>query len=213
VPVDISHDYLGPAAKALARDYPDLVIIPVCADYSRPFDLPARGRSARTTVYFPGSTIGNFQPAEARQFLKVVASLCDSRDSLLIGVDLKKDSRILDAAYNDEAGVTAAFNLNLLTRINREVDGDFDLSRFRHRAFYDVREGRIEMQLVSTARQVVHAAGGAFDFSEGEAISTEYSYKYTVEEFQKVAADAGFVPARVWTDERRLFSVHYFTVG
>jgi len=213
VPVDISLDYLGPAAEALARDYPRLTIVPVCADYSRPFDLPPRARSARTAVYFPGSTIGNFQPAEARQFLKVVADLCRPRGSLLIGVDLKKDRRILDAAYNDAQGVTAAFNLNLLTRINREVGGTFDLARFRHRAFYDPKEGRIEMQLVSTERQVVRAAGASFDFSEGEAISTEYSYKYTIEEFQKLATDAGFVPTRVWTDEHHLFSVHYLTVG
>ncbi len=213
VPVDISLDYLAPAARALTRDYPGMRILPVCADYSRPFDLPARNPSVRTTVYFPGSTIGNFQPAEARQFLEVVAGLCAQRDSLLIGVDLKKDHRLLEAAYNDEAGVTAAFNMNLLTRINREVGADFDLSRFRHRAFYDAREGRIEMQLISTRRQIVQAADATIDFLEGEAISTEYSYKYTVDEFQKLASSAGFVPARVWTDEHRLFSVHYLTMG
>jgi dimethylhistidine N-methyltransferase len=213
VPVDISLDYLGPASDALRREYPGLAILPVCADYTRPFDLPARAEVGRTTVYFPGSTIGNFQPTEARQFLKVVAGLCGKKGGLLIGVDLKKDPAILHTAYNDEDGVTAAFNLNLLARINREIGGDFELSRFRHRAFYDAPAGRIEMQLVSTARQTVHVGTARFDFSEGEAISTEYSYKYTVEEFQKLAAVAGFVPSRVWCDEQRLFSVHYLTVG
>jgi dimethylhistidine N-methyltransferase len=209
VPVDISHEYLGPAVESLARQYPWLSIVPVCADYSRPFHLPSRARAERTTVYFPGSTIGNFQPSEARQFLKVVAGLCRPRGGLLIGVDLKKDPLVLNRAYNDEQGVTAAFNLNLLARINRELFADFDLARFRHHAFYDEREGRIEMQLVSTARQVVHIAGKAFDFAEGESISTEYSYKYTIEEFRRLAADAGFLPSRVWTDERKLFSVHH----
>jgi dimethylhistidine N-methyltransferase len=213
VPVDISIDYLGRAAEALARDYPGLVILPVCADYSRPFELPAGPLAGRITVYFPGSTIGNFQPSEARQFLKGVAGVCGRRGGLLIGVDLKKDRRILDAAYNDDQGVTAAFNMNLLARINREIGGDFDLTRFRHRAFYDVAEGRIEMQLVSTVRQTAHVGGARFEFAEGETISTEYSYKYTIEEFQRLAAGAGFVPARVWTDEQRLFSVQYLTVG
>ena len=213
VPVDISLEYLGPASAALAREYPRLAIAPVCADYSHRFDLPANGRSASTTVYFPGSTIGNFQPFEARRFLRMIAGLCGKAGGLLIGVDLKKDHRILDTAYNDDEGVTAASNMNLLTRINRELEGSFDLSAFRHHAFYDVREGRIEMQLVSTARQTALAAGVAFEFSEGEPISTEYSYKYTIEEFQRLSLDAGFVPVRVWTDERRLFSVHYLTVN
>jgi dimethylhistidine N-methyltransferase len=213
VPVDISRDYLGPAADALAREYPGLAILPVCADYTRPFDLPVRVQAGRTIVYFPGSTIGNFQPADARQFLKLVAGLCGRRGGLLIGVDLKKDRAVLDRAYNDEQGVTAEFNLNVLARINREIGGDFDLTRFRHRAFYDEAAGRIEMQLISTARQIVHVGAARFDFSEGEAISTEYSYKYSVEEFQRLAGDAGFVPSRVWCDERRYFSVHYLTVG
>jgi dimethylhistidine N-methyltransferase len=213
VPVDISLDYLGPAAESLGREYPGLAILPVCADYTRPFDLPLRVHGGRTTVYFPGSTIGNFQPSEARQFLKLVAGLCGPKGGLLIGVDLKKETALLDAAYNDEQGVTAAFNLNLLGRINREIGGDFDLAHFRHRAFYDVAAGRIEMQLVSTARQIAHVGAARFDFAEGEAISTEYSYKYTVDEFQRLAAAVGFVPSRVWCDEKRLFSVHYLTVG
>jgi dimethylhistidine N-methyltransferase len=212
VPVDISAEYLGRAAESLAADYPHIPILPVAADYSRPFELPLAGRATRTVVYFPGSTIGNLLPAEARRFLKVVARLAGPRGGLLIGVDLKKDPRILHAAYNDPEEVTAAFNLNLLARINRELGGDFDLGRFRHRAFYDAAHGRIEMQLVSLARQIVRAGRSCFSFAEGEPITTEYSYKYDLGEFEKLAAPAGFVPRRVWTDEHRLFSVQYYAV-
>jgi dimethylhistidine N-methyltransferase len=213
VPVDISGEYLARSASALTKDYPNIPIVPVAADYSRPFELPRTGASTRTVVYFPGSTIGNLLPSEARQFLKVVARLAGPRGGLLIGVDLKKDPRILHAAYNDPEGVTAAFNLNLLSRINRELGGDFDLRRFRHEAFYDPRHGRIEMQLVSLARQIVRVGRSRFPFAEGEPITTEYSYKYDLGEFEKVAAPAGFVPRRVWTDEQRLFSVQYYAMG
>jgi dimethylhistidine N-methyltransferase len=209
VPVDISREYLARATEGLIRDYPHLSVVPVCADYSRPFTLPETRRSVRTVVYFPGSTIGNFQPAEAKQFLKVIAGLCHGGGGLLIGVDLKKDRRILDVAYNDPEGVTAAFNLNLLARINRELDGDFDLGAFHHRAFYDAGEGRIEMQLVSASRQLVRVGRSIFSFAEGEAICTEYSYKYSIEDFAKLAVSAGWVVRRVWTDERSLFSVQY----
>jgi dimethylhistidine N-methyltransferase len=212
VPVDISADYLARAAAGLAKDYPHVPVLPVAADYSRPFELPLAGRAARTVVYFPGSTIGNLLPSEARRFLKVVARLAGPRGGLLIGVDLKKDPRILHAAYNDPEGVTAAFNLNLLVRINRELGGDFDVARFRHHAFYDADHGRIEMQLVSLARQIVRVGRARFSFAESEPISTEYSYKYDVGEFEKLAGSAGFVPRRVWTDEHRLFSVQYYAV-
>jgi dimethylhistidine N-methyltransferase len=212
VPVDISGEYLARAATALAQDYPHIAIVPVCADYSHSFDLPIAARATRTVVYFPGSTIGNLLPTEARRFLKVMARLAGPRGGLLIGVDLKKDPRILHAAYNDPEGVTAAFNLNLLRRINRELGGDFDLERFRHHAFYDAANGRIEMQLVSLARQIVRVQASRFSFAEGEAITTEYSYKYDVGEFEKLAASAGFAPRRVWTDEDRLFSVQYYVV-
>ncbi|HEX9296090.1 MAG TPA: L-histidine N(alpha)-methyltransferase, partial [Polyangiaceae bacterium] len=211
VPVDISPEYLARAAKGLARDYPGLNVAPVRADYSRPFELPKTERTTRTIVYFPGSTIGNFQPAEAKQFLKVIAALCRKNGALLIGVDLKKDARVLDAAYDDPEGVTAAFNLNLLVRINRELEGNFDLQRFRHRAFYDAAHGRIEMQLVSSSCQTVTVAGSKFPFEAGEAITTEYSYKYELREFAQLALSAGLVVQRLWTDEKQLFSVQYCT--
>jgi dimethylhistidine N-methyltransferase len=212
VPVDISAEYLTRSASALARDYPHVPILPVSADYSRPFDLPRLARAARTVVYFPGSTIGNLVPTEARRFLQVVARVAGPGGGLLIGVDLKKDPRILHAAYNDPEGVTAAFNLNLLVRINRELGGDFDLGRFRHDAFYDQRHGRIEMQLVSTARQIVRVARTSHAFDEGEAITTEYSYKYGLGEFERLASRAGFALRRAWTDEEELFSVQYYAV-
>jgi dimethylhistidine N-methyltransferase len=213
VPVDISSEYLAIAAAGLAKDYPHIPVVPVAADYSRHFELPLAGPSTRTVVYFPGSTIGNLLPSEARRFLKVMARLAGPRGGLLIGVDLKKDPRVLHAAYNDPEGVTAAFNLNLLSRINRELGGDFDTSRFRHEAFYDLRHGRIEMQLVSLARQIVRVGRSRFPFAEGEPITTEYSYKYDPGEFEKLAAPAGFVPRRVWTDEQRLFSVQYYALS
>jgi dimethylhistidine N-methyltransferase len=212
VPVDISPEYLTRATRELARDYPGLRVVPVVADYTEPFDLPEGDRTARTVAFFPGSTIGNLRPDEARDFLRVVAGLCRGGGGLLIGVDLKKDRRMLDLAYDDDQGVTAAFNLNLLARINRELDGRFDLGAFRHRAFYDEAEGRIEMQLVSLYRQRVQVGSSLFHFEEGEPITTEYSYKYDAGEFADLAKVAGFTCVRVWTDERRLFSVQYFGV-
>jgi dimethylhistidine N-methyltransferase len=212
VPVDISADYLARAAARIAADYPHVPVLPVAADYSRPFALPEPNRAARTVVFFPGSTIGNLVPATARRFLRTFARVAGPRGGLLIGVDLKKDPRVLHAAYNDPEGVTAEFNLNLLRRINRELEGDFDLSRFRHEAFYDQKEGRIEMQLVSLARQIVCVAGTRFSFCENEPISTEYSYKYDTSEFAKLAASAGFALRRTWTDERAYFAVQYYAV-
>jgi dimethylhistidine N-methyltransferase len=213
VPVDISADYLARAASQLSAEYPHIPVLPVAADYSHPFALPESSRAARTVVYFPGSTIGNLVPATARRFLRTVARVAGPRGGLLIGVDLKKDPSVLHAAYNDPEGVTAEFNLNLLLRINRELEGDFDLARFRHEAFYDEKEGRIEMQLVSLARQIVCVGRERFSFSQGEAITTEYSYKYDAGEFAKLALSAGFALRRTWTDERAYFAVQYYAVS
>jgi dimethylhistidine N-methyltransferase len=212
VPVDISPEYLARATRDLARDYPALRVLPVVADYTEPFDLPKADRITRTVAFFPGSTIGNLEPEDAREFLRVVAGLCQGGGGLLIGVDLKKDRTILEAAYDDDERVTAAFNLNLLARINRELEGRFDLGAFRHRAFYDEVEGRIEMQLVSVRAQSVEVGTSVFRFEEGEPITTEYSYKYEVGQFASLAKSAGFTCVRIWTDERRLFSVQYFGV-
>lgn len=210
LPLDISREHLLAAAERLAERYPDLPIHPVCADYSQPVpELPTPEEYARTVVYFPGSTIGNFARDDALAFLTRLNSLAGDGGALLIGVDMKKDEGILHRAYNDSEGVTAAFNLNLLVRINRELDADFDLDRFRHRAIWDEAHGRIEMQLVSTEQQSVRIGEQAIEFGEGEIITTEYSHKYSREEFAELAAQAGFVVRQVWTDERDWFSVQY----
>jgi len=164
-------------------------------------------------AFFPGSTIGNLEPADAEAFLRRIASWCGPGGGLVIGVDLKKDHATLEAAYNDRAGVTAAFNLNLLERMNRELDADFDLEGFRHRAVYDAERGRIEMRLISRRPQTARLQEQAIAFDEGEWITTEYSYKYALEDFRRLAARAGFEVAQVWTDDRHLFSVQYLTLG
>jgi dimethylhistidine N-methyltransferase len=214
LPVDIAAAQLRNFAQALAARFPGLPIVAVCADYSRPFSLPGVERfgSRRRVVYFPGSTIGNFTIDEARVFLERARALVGSGGGMLVGVDLKKDEAVLHAAYNDARGVTAAFNLNLLRRINRELNADFDLAAFRHLAFYDWRLGRIEMHLVSLAEQSVTLAGRSFRFRRDETIHTENSYKYSVEEFQALAGEAGFEAARHWLDPARLFAVHYLAV-
>ncbi|MGH8400904.1 MAG: L-histidine N(alpha)-methyltransferase [Gammaproteobacteria bacterium] len=214
VPVDISRSHLVNAADQLNQRYPDLEVLPVCADFSQPFELPAPSRAAqRVTIYFPGSTIGNFEPAAAVRLLKQLRQLAGDDSALLIGVDLRKDVRVLEAAYNDRAGVTAEFNLNILQRINQEMDGDFELDRFRHHAPFNAAESRIEMHLVSTATQIVHVGDETFSFREGEHIVTEYSYKHTLEGFAKLAEKAGYRVEQVWTDDRRWFSVQYLTAG
>ena len=212
VPLDISREHLLGAAAKLSSLFPALPVLPVCADYTRAFDLPRVEGAARTVVYFPGSTIGNFDPHEAGAFLRAAADRCGPGGGLLIGVDLKKDPAVLHAAYNDSAGVTAAFNLNILARINRELDGNFDLARFAHYAFYNPRLGRIEMHLVSRDDQTVSAADHRFVFREGETIFTESSYKYTPDEFQSLAGSSGWTVEKVWTDASRAFSVQYLTV-
>ncbi len=210
VPVDISRDHLLRAAADLGQAYPDLRVLPVCADYTARFELPGgNGAVGRTAVYFPGSTVGNFHPEQARRFLQHVAEVAGAGGALLIGVDLRKDPRILETAYNDREGVTAAFNLNVLARINRELGAKFDLDAFRHHAFYNEDRGRIEMHLVSLGAQTVHVGDIAIAFREGETILTECSYKYDRDEFARLAGDAGWNVERVWTDAHGRFSVQY----
>ncbi len=212
VPVDISKQRLTESAEALSREMPNLEILPVCADYLQPIELPAPSRDpAHIAVYFPGSTIGNMEPHVARHFLERVCRLCGHSGGLIIGVDLQKSKEVLEAAYNDSAGVTAAFNLNMLERANRELGADFDLSQWRHRAVYNDQAHRIEMHLVSERAQTVQLGEHAFEFAAGEKIITEFSYKHTIEGFSALAASAGFQLARVWTDPRKLFAVFHFT--
>jgi len=210
VPIDISEPQLRNACMELAQLFPWLNINAVVADFTRPFKLPefVGVPIRRKAVYFPGSTIGNFTPGEAREFLKGVHGLIGPGGILVVGVDLKKEKRILDAAYDDARGVTAEFNLNLLARINRELGGDFQVQRFRHKAFYDPAKGWVEMHLESLYQQLVHIAGRRFEFKPGETIHTEISCKYTVTEFQDLARGARFHPEQVWTDPANLFAVH-----
>jgi dimethylhistidine N-methyltransferase len=214
VPIDISKAHLIQAASALAAEYPALEVLPVCADYTTDFALPVPTTpSARRVVYYPGSTIGNFDREPALHFLRHIAQLCGPGGGLLIGVDLSKDPVKLHHAYNDWEGVTAAFNLNLLARINRELGADFALDRFRHYAFYNPREGRVEMHLVSLANQTARVGDAEFPFEVAESIWTESSYKYGLAEFASMAGAAGFTVEQVWMDPQDLFSVHYLTVA
>jgi L-histidine Nalpha-methyltransferase len=211
VPVDISRERLRDAAASLAEDFPALPVVAVCADYTRPFPMPTLpGPGAKRVGFFPGSTIGNFEPDAAVAFLANYARILGPGGEILIGVDLKKDPEILNAAYNDRAGITEQFNLNLFERINRELDGDLDIGRFEHVAFYNEIEGRVEIYIRSLANQEAWIAGKPILFARGELIHTEYSYKYSVPEFRALAARAGFRPVDTWTDPEELFSVHYF---
>ena len=208
VPVDISAGFLNSEAARLKRDLPGLQIHQVAADFTKPFELPAAIRGRPRVGFFPGSTIGNFEPAEAEKFLAHAARLLGRGAHLIVGIDLVKDPAVLDAAYNDAAGVTAAFNLNLLRRMNRELGADFDLAGFRHRAFFNGEQSRIEMHLESCAAQTVRVCEQAFAFAAGETIHTESSYKYTLQSFQALAAQAGWSPVAAWTDKAGYFSVH-----
>ncbi len=213
IPVDISKDQLRKSATLFHNLFPQLEILPVCADYLDSFDLPLPLRTPdRNIIYFPGSTIGNFEPREAVAFLRRITGLCEAEGGLLIGADLQKDHHVLERAYNDSDGVTAQFNLNLLMRANRDLGADFDLSRWRHCAIYNPRAGRIEMHLISEIDQAVHIAGYEFRFRSGEEIITEFSYKYTPEGFTTLARRAGLEFVRMWTDDAHLFGVFYFTV-
>lgn len=211
VPVDISAEHLRRAAEAVARDHPTIPVTAICADYTADFALPAPLQDGfrKRVAFFPGSTIGNLLPEEALALLRSCARLVGLGGDMLVGVDLKKATPILNAAYDDAQGVTAAFNLNLLTRINRELRGDFELSRFRHLAFYNEAEGRIEIYIESLADQLVHIAGRGFRLSAGERIHTEYSYKYDIDAFRGLARRAGWTPLECWCDAEQLFSVHY----
>jgi dimethylhistidine N-methyltransferase len=212
VGVDISREFLLQSTRRLAQDYPWIEVHAFCADFSRPITL-ARLPPGPRLAFYPGSSIGNFEPWEAEAFLRNVCLLLGRRGTLVIGVDLKKDPTLLHAAYNDAAGVTASFNLNLLRRLQRELGADLDASSFRHEAFYNEMEGRIEMHLRTVRPQVVHIADRSFHFTAGERLHTENSYKYTIEEFQALARRACFEPLKVWTDAQSLFSVHYLRVA
>jgi L-histidine N-alpha-methyltransferase len=210
VPVDISREALQTAAQDLADEYPDVEVLPVCADFTRPFELPSpRVMPRRNLVFFPGSTIGNFSVEKALSLLHVMREEAKDDGALLIGVDLVKPTEIVEPAYNDAAGVTADFNLNLLERLNREHDADFRPQAFRHKAIYDVDNSRIEMRLVSLRKQRVRVAGKSFDIDDGEYIVTEHSHKYSLDQFESMAETAGFSVHEVWTDENDLFSVQY----
>ncbi|WP_246696754.1 L-histidine N(alpha)-methyltransferase [Methylobacterium planeticum] len=211
VPVDVSESFLRSEAEALRADFPRLRVEPVAADFTQPFTLPQDLGGAAFAGFFPGSTIGNFEPLEAARLLAQFGQELGAGASLIVGVDLVKDPSVLEAAYDDRAGVTAAFNRNLLTRINRELAGDFDPERFQHRAVFNAAASRIEMHLVSTRAQTVTVAARRFAFVEGETIHTENSYKYTIDSFRSLALQAGWTSAAVWTDPQALFSVHALT--
>jgi dimethylhistidine N-methyltransferase len=215
LPLDIAKDHLLQSARRLAADHPRLRVHAVCLDYNRGLEgldfegLPPEGKKV---VFFPGSTIGNFEPLDATAFLRRVARLVGPGGGLLIGVDLKKDPELLHRAYNDAAGITREFNLNLLRRINTELFANFDADRFAHYAFYHARKSRIEMHLVSRCAQKVTVGRERIHFVEGETIHTENAYKYTVAQFRALAATAGFRPEGYWSDREKLFSVQYFRV-
>jgi dimethylhistidine N-methyltransferase len=208
VPVDISAQMLMRETAALRRDHPGLLVVPVAADFTRPFVLPKAVARMPRVGFFPGSTIGNFEPHEAAAFLRHASAMLGAGSRLIIGVDLVKEAQLLNAAYDDAAGVTARFNLNLLARINRELGADFDLARFGHRAFYNAPRHRVEMHLASYAHQRVRIAGRVIELLPGETIHTESSYKYTLASFAALARAAGWAPRAAWTDSRNMFSVH-----
>ena len=208
VPVEISCDHLMAAARLIAAEFPAIEVLPVCADFTRPFELPDPERMPlRNLVYFPGSTIGNFARDEALQLLQVMHAEARPGGALLIGVDLRKDREILESAYNDSAGVTAEFNLNLLRRINRELGADFDLDNFEHRAVWNDSASRIEMNLVSRTDQSANVADTTIRFTAGESILTEYSHKYDEAAFEEMADATGFEIGSVWKDSEALFSI------
>ena len=214
VPVDISKEHLRRSSQALVERYPDLQVLPVCADYTAEYEIPHfGGEVSRRVVYFPGSTIGNFSASEATGFLRHVTKVCGRGGALLIGVDLIKDRATLEAAYDDRQGVTAEFMFNLLRRINRELDGDFRPERFRYHSFFNEELARIEMYLVSLEAQRVRIGEVEIQFQQGERIHTEYSHKYSLESFRELASAADLRVERVWTDPEELFSLQYLVVA
>ncbi len=213
LPVDISEAHLLQTAKQLDADYPQLHVQPIVADFTAPFDLPAAYRDAPTMVYFPGSTLGNLEPQSASRLLRQIAQQCQPNGKLLIGLDLDKDPTVLQAAYDDAKGVTAAFNLNLLQRINKELDADFDVEQYRHRAIYKRAQARVEIYIESLRDQTVNISGTRFSFRRGEYILTEYSHKYGIESFRSMAGEAGWKVDAVWTDAKQFFAVMLMTLA
>jgi len=210
VPVDISAEHLLASAQQIGSEFPDTQVLPVVADFTQEFDLPMpEVMPLRNIVYFPGSTIGNFPHGAALELLKVMRHEAKENGALLIGVDLQKDPAIIERAYNDSAGVTAAFNVNILRHLNRDYGANFDLDNFSHDARYDPVEGRIVIHLVSAKDQIVSVGDARIDIAEDEAILTEYSHKYTLDGFAEMASEAGFRVEQVWTDSEQLFSVQY----
>lgn len=208
IPIDISKEHLLQAANRLAKQYPHLEILPVCADYSQPFHLPTPSHAAtRYVAYYPGSTISHFHPTEAVAFLAQVRTVCGPDSLLLMGVDLKKDARIIEPAYNDRAGFSRAFTDNILHHINQRFAANFDPAGFAHLAFYNPQQGRVEFYLASRQPQMVHLNGETITFAAGERINLAYSYKYSLPEFAKLATNAGWSVQQVWTDDQQLFSV------
>lgn len=212
IPIDISSEFLFEVANALREQYPHINILPLTADYTNKFELPPSPDSYKKTVYyFPGSTVGNFTPARAKIFLHRLASMMKENDGLLIGVDLKKDTSVLEKAYNDSAGITAEFNLNILNHINNTLNSDFDLNKFKHHAFFNDNESRIEMHLISSADQEIIIAGRPVKFKRDEHIITEYSYKYTLESFNELVSE-DYRIGKVWTDGCNYFGIIYLEV-
>jgi dimethylhistidine N-methyltransferase len=210
VPVDISRTHLLEAARALQAAYPRLEVLPVCADFTQGIQLPpARRPPSRVVVFFPGSTLGNFDAPEAIRLLQLMRRAAGRGGGLLLGIDLAKDPAVLERAYNDSAGVTAAFNMNLLVRLSRELGADFDTRSFRHEAVWVAEHSRIEMHLVSLCAQSVHIAGERVEFAAGERLVTEHCHKYTADSFADQARAAGWTPRRAWSDPRGYFSVQY----
>ncbi len=208
VPVDVSDSALSAAKQRLEARFPSIAVRPIVGDFSYPMEIAPDLASRPRAGFFPGSTIGNLTPPDAVRLLRTFKAALPRESRLIIGIDLKKDARQLVMAYNDAAGVTAEFNLNLLVRINRELGSMIDLETFRHEAIYEPREGRIEMHLVSAIAQAVWISGRPFHFEAGERIHTENSYKYSIPQFQELARAASWAPNRVWTDPQQQFSVH-----
>ncbi|MEP4148108.1 MAG: L-histidine N(alpha)-methyltransferase [Halioglobus sp.] len=211
LPIDISRDYLFAAAASLQREFADIRIVPIADDMKSDIQIPAEFEGLRKLVFYPGSTIGNYTPEQAADFLHHVRRLVGVSGGLLIGVDLEKDKDILNRAYNDDAGVTAAFNLNCLSHINNITGSNFDIDQFRHIAFYNEPDSRIEMHLESLCDQRLNLLGEVIPISKGERILTEYSYKYSIDRFAELAASAGLEPQAQWIDDEGLFSIQYFS--
>ena len=211
VPIDISESYLNAVANELRKEFVKFPIVPVAADYTKPLNFPSEISDAKKKIaFFPGSTIGNFLPDEARKFLKVVAEECGTNGGLLIGVDLIKDENVLNMAYNDSKGITAAFNLNLLTHLNNQFCYNFNIDNYQHKAFYNSKFNRIEMHLVSKANQLISMNGNSYTIKKDESILTEYSHKYSLKSFEELC-NGIFNVEKVWTDDKYYFSLHYLS--